>query len=340
MGLTPNGVPVGALTLQGVTALVNAIMASQFKTTGNIYYCDPKNGIDNNNGQQATQGAINGQGPVKTPLAGYGLLVSGNNDVLVLISDGTTSSTARVDAAFTWSKNAAHLIGVSSGVNISNRSRIAPTGTTTAFANFFTVSGNGCLFSNIEWFHGFNTGTTAAICMTVTGGRNMFQGCHIAGMGDTASAQSSTSRSLLISGSTGENMFVNCTIGLDTQASNTTNASIELAGGTPRNQFINCLFPRYSSSTGTLIGVVAAASAIDRFTLFKNCTFLNGLKSGGATLSAAFTMAASAGGMLVMDPLCMLVGISAFGTDATSLAQIFVGGPAVNSGAGKSVASA
>lgn len=297
---------------------------------GNVILLDPFHGLDTNDGLNA---------PVQTLGRAYGIGREGKNDVIALISNGLTTSSARLSSGFTWAKNALHLVGVSCGVNISNRSRIAPLAATTAFANFFTVSGSGCLFQNIEWFQGFDTGTTAAICLTVTGGRNMFSNCHIAGMGDTASAQSSTSRDLKISG-TGENMFVNTTVGLDTVSSNTTNANFELAGATARNQFVKCTFLRYTSSAGTLIGVVSAASGIDRTTTFDACKFINAIKSGSTTMSAAFTLAASAGGMFVMDPLCQLVGISAFGTDATSLALVLVGGAAVNSGAGKSVASA
>lgn len=297
---------------------------------GNVILLDPFAGRDTNDGLNL---------PVQTLARAYSIGREGKNDVIALISNGLTTSTARLSAGFTWAKNALHLIGVSSGVNISNRSRIAPTAAVTAFANFFTVTGSGCQFNNIEFFHGFNTGVAASICMTITGSRNMFNNCHIAGMGDTASAQSSTSRDLKISGG-GENVFLNCTIGLDTVSSNTTNACFELAGGTARNQFTNCTFLRYTSSAGTLIGVVAAAAGIDRATMFNNCKFINAIKSGSTAMSAAFTLAASAGGMFVMDPLCMLVGITAFGTDATSLALILVGGAAVSSGAGKSVASA
>lgn len=298
---------------------------------GNVILLDPFAGRDTNDGLNF---------PVQTLARAYSIGREGKNDVIALISNGLTTSTARLSSTFTWAKNALHLIGVSSGVNISNRSRIAPTSGVTAFANFFIVTGSGCQFNNIEFFHGFNTGVAASICMTIqTGGRNMFNNCHIAGMGDTASAQSSTSRDLKIIG-VGENVFLNTVIGLDTIQSNTTNACFELSSGTVRNQFTNCTFLRNTSSAGTLIGVVALASGIDRATMFNNCKFINAIKSGSTTMSAAFTLAASAGGMFVMDPLCQLVGISAFGTDATSLALILVGGAAVSSGAGKSVASA
>jgi hypothetical protein len=284
---------------------------------GNVILLDPFKGSDNNDGITA---------PVHTLGRAYGIGREGKNDVIALISNGVTTSTARVSSTFTWAKNALHLVGVSSGVNISNRSRIAPTAAATAYANFFVVSGSGCQFNNIQFFHGFDTGTTSAIAMKVTGGRNMFANCHIAGMGDTASAQSSASRSLVISG-TGENMFVNTWIGLDTVSSNTTNAQIEFLAGTPRNQFIDCKVLRYTSSAGSLFIVGAAAACMDREQLFERTLFLNAIKSGSTTLTAGITLAASTGGMILLKDSTIL-GATDWCSDATTFGQVYIDGAA------------
>ncbi len=286
---------------------------------GNIIFLDPFTGSDTYTGTTPARA-------FKTIGAAYNAGREGKNDIIALISNGLTTSTARVDAAFTWSKNALHLVGVSSGVNISPRARIAPVAGATAYANFFTVSGSGCIFSGIQWFHGFDTGTTGAICMTVTGGRNMFYRCHIAGMGDTASAQSSTSRSLKISG-TGENQFVQCTIGLDTVTSNTSNAQIEFASGTPRNVFTDCIIPRMTSSATTLFIITSASASMDRFQLFTRCLFLNAIKSTSTAMTAACTLAASSGGMLFLKD-STVVGATDWGESATTFGQIYIDGAA------------
>lgn len=312
-------VQVGAFTKALADQLNQNFSQALGITTGNIVYLDPFGGLDSNSGEAPTAA-------VTTLATAYDKLREGKNDVVALISNGLTTSTARLSSGFTWSKNAAHIVGVSSGVNISNRSRIAPTAAATAFANFFTVSGSGCRFQNVQWFHGFDTGTTSAIAMAVTGGRNMFANCHIAGMGDTASAQSAGSRSLKISG-TGENMFVDTTIGLDTISSNTSNAAIEFAGGAPRNQFIGCLLPRMTSSATTVFIVVSAAAGSDRFQYFRDCSFINAIKSTSTAMTGAALLAASMGGMLVFKD-CTIVGCTKVGADATSLAQIYVDGAA------------
>ena len=286
---------------------------------GNIIMLDPFAGVDTNDGITA---------PVNTLGRAYGIGREGKNDVIALISNGLTTSTARVNSAFTWAKNALHLVGVSDGVNLSNRSRIAPATTATAFANFFAISGSGCLFSNVEIYAGFTTGTTAAIALTVSGGRNLFSNCHIVGMSDAASAADAGSRSVKVTG-TGENQFVNCTIGDDTTARTNANASVEFAGGTPRNVFKNCVFPFYSGD-GNSLGIKVGAAGMDRFQLFDKCMFINAVKSGATSMTTlgAITTQTSPAGMLVYRD-CGLVGIAEW--EGTTKTAAYVIGPAVSS---------
>ena len=309
----------GSFTRQNIADLNNnfAALAGGF-TPGNIIYCNP-----------AATGVSSQDGSVDAPytslLDAYAAGRNGYNDVIVLVGNGAASGSARLSANMTWAKDALHLVGVSSGVNISNRSRIAPTSGVTAFTTFFTVSGNGCLFQNIEWFQGFATGVAASICVTVTGGRNLFQDCHIAGMGDDASAQSTTSRCLKISG-TGENQFVNCTIGVDTVARTVANASVELASGTPRNDFIGCTFALLTTSADALCVLGAAAGCIDRFSLIKDPVIAASLVGGGIAITGFVKLAASAGGYIIIaNPISM--GVTTWGYDATTDAQVKIIGP-------------
>lgn len=303
-----------------VNAAINA--AGLGFLNGNIIMLDPFAGVDTNDGITA---------PVNTLTRAYGIGREGMNDVIALISNGLTTSTARVNSAFVWAKDALHLVGVSCGVNLSNRSRIAPSTSATGFANFFTVSGSGCLFSNVQLFQGFGTGVGAEIALTVTGGRNLFYNCHIAGMGDTNGATDNGSRNVKISG-TGENQFVNCTIGLDTVSRTGSNASVEFAGGTTRNEFIDCLFP-FDSGDGNTLGVTVPAAGMDRFNLFKRCDFINAIKSGATSMTALGHIAAqtSPAGMLVYRD-CGLVGIAEW--EGTTKTAAYVIGPAVSSSMG------
>jgi hypothetical protein len=324
--------PVGAFTNVTIAAINAALaQAGLVGTTGNVYYCDPVNGLDTNDGQTPAV-APGGHGPVQSLGAGYNLLRSGFNDVLVLMSNGTSTGSARLAAGFTWSKNAAHLIGVCAPSAVSQRARIAPftAATQAAFANFFTVSGNGCLFSNISWFHGFTVGIAAEICMTISGSRNAFVNCDFEGMGDAVGAASSTSRNILFTGGQ-ENYFGHCNIGLDTVQRTTANASVEFQTGSTRNLFENCTFIVDSGDGDQFIFYAAAAGAMDRWSLFRNCAFINAIQSGATAIVSLASLPATVGGMLVLQD-CIAVGFTNLG-NANAVGQMYVYGPAASSSA-------
>ena len=313
----------GAFTQQIANQINSAINSAGFAfPQGNIILLDPFAGSDANDGFIA---------PVATLQRAYNLGRDGSNDCIALIANGLTTATARLNSAFTWSKNALHLIGVNAGARFSQRSRIAPLTSSTAFTPLMTVSGNSCTFQNIEWFHGFGTGTTAQICLAVTGARNTFVNCHIAGMGDTTSAGDTGSRSVTISAD--ENFFSHCVIGLDTISRGVLNASVELSGAAARNCFEDCIFPVLASTAAAgLIFLTAAASALDRATYLRRCTFANASTfSGGSAATGAIKMAASAGGLFVLQAT-EEYGFTDWGYDATSKAQIVVSTAGTTSG--------
>ncbi len=325
MSTPPLGITnFGAFTLLTAKQIQAALQAAGFGTPGNVYYLNPANGNDNGPGTSPNQAFA-------TLAAGYAALSEGNNDVLVLVGNGLSTGSARLSAGFTWAKDAAHLIGICAPSAISQRARIAPfTGAgQAAFANFFTVSGNGCLFSNLSLFHGFTAGIAAAICLTVTGQRNAFINCDIEGMGDTTSATDAGSRCILLNGG-GENYFYHCNIGLDTVERTGANASVELKAATARNYFEACTFPFWSSD-GLQYGILAAAAAaLDRWVLLKGCNAIATNAGGGTAEAAFFHLAATAGGIACFDATSGLFNFTAIG-DATSKAQIFVsGGTATN----------
>lgn len=329
--MTTTNYPNGLTSFGVLTMGANGIPL----TNGQVFFVDYVNGADGNDGS--------GSSPMKTIYAAYNRAVSGRNDVIVVIGDGTSTGTQRLSLAnaqavnsaatagtLVLNKNAVHIVGMSAE-SPNSRARLAPpTGTYTqatfGSGNFVTLSGSGCIISNISLFNGFSTGGNNQICFTVSGERNYFSNVQFGGAGDAASAQSTTSRSLKISG--GENRFDRCQIGLDTVTRTVANASLEFSGGAARNEFWDCNFPFYTSSATTLGILGSAASCIDRTTLFRGCTFGNAAQSGSTTMSGLVTLPASAGGLFLMKD-CTLVGITEFGTDATTRGQIYVDGGTV-----------
>ena len=332
MSSTPMGITqFGAFTPSAAQLIQQAINQRGFGTTGNIFYCDPVNGLDTNNGQLAAPSGAAGQGPVQTLAAGYALLRNGFNDVLVLIGNGQSTGSARI-TTFTWSKNAAHLIGICAPSAVSQRARIAfpTTAGLTVTANFFTVSGNGCLFLNLSWFVGAGAGQTgiaASICLTVSGQRNAFINCDIEGMGDTTSAADAGSRNLLISA--GENYFSHCNIGLDTVQRTNANASVEISGNSARTLFEACIFPVDSSDGLQYILLGAAAAALDRWTLFRECIMFSTV---GTILAQLIHLVAAVGGKVILDASTSWYATVA--GDATTVAQLLLGGAPSNTTTG------
>ena len=330
MALTnfPNGI-----TSFGVPVLGNI---GGIPFSGNYYFVDPVNGADGNEGSADY--------PLATLYAAINRAVSGNNDVIVLMSNGAASGTARLSLALAqtinssatsgtlnWNKNATHLIGMTAPTRIGQRARIAPpTGVYTAATfgadTFINVTGAGCLFANIDIFVGFSTGSASMIGVIEAGGRNAYQNVNIQGLGDAASAGGSAARTLKITSQ--ENTFTDCVLGLDTVARSAANATVEFASGTARNRFTGCTFP-FQTSAATPLGIIAsAASSIDRFQLFQQCTFINNVQSTSTTMNGLATLPASAGGLLLIKDSTM-VGITEFGTDATTRGQIYIDGASV-----------
>lgn len=318
------------------------------------WFVDPQGGADGNDGKSPTSAFA-------TLYRAQWAATAGQNDVVFLMgtmsSSSTTAGTARLSLAnavaavayapsgtavpttgtLNWAKNGVHLIGVAApGGN--SRARIAPpsstyTAATFGSGNFVVVAGSGCIFENISVYNGFTTGGVNQIAWTDSGGRNFYKNCEIQGMNDAASAADAGSRSLKITGTVGENVFVNCQIGSDTTTRSAANASLELAGATPRNQFIDCIFP-FMTSSATVLGILGTGAAcVDRWNLFKRCVFINNTKSTstGMTVLASFTSASPGGLLNFMDS--PLIGCTKYG-DANALANSFINMPAVSAAAG------
>jgi hypothetical protein len=154
-------------------------------------------------------------------------------------------------------------------------------------------SANDCIIQNIEFFAGV-AGTNSKQCLQVTGQRNHFINCHIAGIGHTANDTAGAS-SLYINGGR-ENVFERCVIGLDTiPRGGAANYEILLDNGAARNVFKDCIIlSNISSSTNhpQVYTGSAAAMGADTFNMFDNCAFIN--VSLNYTHAQTYVMAAAA----------------------------------------------
>lgn len=295
------------LTTTMITQLNNMNAAAQraqlgtllgaFGPIGDVYYLDPTNGSDSYDGKSPSKA-------VATMPVAYALLVDGHNDVLVYIAD-TTGLT--LSAAVVWAKSYTHLIGLCAPTRIGQRARIFQLAGLTGASPLITVSGSGCIFRDLYAFQGVND-ATSLINVSVTGGRNYFENVHFAGGGHATQAVDGGA-SLLLNGGA-ENLFKNCTIGVDTIAAGTGMNALLIDGDAKRNIFEDCNFLLYAGHTGASFVEVADSAAFDRFILFKNCNFIN--DSTAYSIASAFVIPSGMGSvthrLLMKD--CMGVGIT------------------------------
>lgn len=264
---------------------------------GNTYYVDPTTTISGGDGSYDR--------PCATIAAAYALCVSGNGDKVVIVNNGTGTSTSGacvLSAALDWAKNNTHLIGDCAPTMVGQRARITGTAST-GIANLITVSGSGCVFANLTIFDEY---TVDPVALTVTGNRNYFYNVNVQGMGAATGGDDAAGASVKISGGQ-ENTFENCVIGLDTVARSTTNAELELVSAATRNIFKGCVFLSFCDNAGHVFVKIDAAADIDRFVLFDNCLFYNAVDSTSTTMTNAMVVHTDCGGSVILKD-CILYG--------------------------------
>lgn len=311
MGLT--NFPFGVTSFGAVVGGGGVIPAGGLGD-GKAYWVDPANGSDGNTGLSPSQ-------PLNTLSAAHSKMTANQNDTAYVIGNSSASSGNVVSesATLVWSKNLCHIVGVNSFNRISQRVSIRPV--TNDFTPLVTVSASGCVFAN---FHIFDSGTsTSQITWNETGQRNSHFNLHIFGMGDTTAAGGAGSRSILITGSGGEHFWQGCVLGGDTIARSDANATVEFTGGTTRNIFENCMFISRATA-GTPVHIDAdATNAIDRFVLFKGCTFHN----HGTALTEVMNIHATVNGSFILQSSWS---VGATDWEAASSGNVFLTGDQTN----------
>jgi len=242
--------------------------AGLFPTQGNIFVVNPRTGSDNNPASY--------EAPLKGLRTAYEMATANQNDTIYLLGSGNAAgdTTARLAASLVWAKDLVHLIGVNDGPLVSQRSRIAFEPAYNSAAPMVDVTGSNCFFANVQMFMGV-AGTVPLGSLRVAGSRNVFQNCHIAGIGNDAN-DIAGAYSLFLDGAA-ENMFIGGAIGLDTVARGTNaNSEILIDTASARNVFDGTLiYAMLEHATNHPLVKLVDATSIDRFLRFRNCMFLN-----------------------------------------------------------------
>ena len=313
----------GAFTRQNIIDLnANFAKSGTPFTPGNLIYCAPSNA----NLSQPPDGSADR--PFTDLPSAYGAARNGMNDIVLLVGNGGTGASVRPTSTVTWAKDATHLVGYAAPSN-NTRARITTLSGNTAFASFFKVTATGCIFENFSLFN--DNAIANQLTWIDEGGRNSYNGVNFGGMADATSAADAGSRILKLGGQTtssGENLFTDCTFGLDTIARSAANASIEFSTNSKRNVFVDCKFVIRATAATPLMLKSSGTNPLETYQLFVRPLFINQQAGGsGTTLSAVATLAAAGNGQLILE-YPTRYNITDWGTDATSNGQIFLDGPA------------
>ena len=305
-----------------------ASVAQGFNLAAGVsYYVDETNGVDANNGGQNPAAPLKTIGAAltleSTALSKLGLTSTGRESIVYIVGS------IHLTATLNWNLNGTHLIGVTAPSN-NCRARISPltvaNGLTqtqiTAMHPMVNVTGAGCIFANFAAFYGFDGALTppaACVCWLENGGRNAYNNVQLLGAGDALMAALAGCRSLQIKG-IGENKFVSCTIGGDTEQRITNaNATIELTNGTTRNIIRNSTIQSWNGLAGN-VQVLVGSGGMDRYLILDGVTMHN----FGTAMDVAMTNAGgSPGGNIVLTPTTSSVGATVIATTGA----IFVAGP-------------
>jgi hypothetical protein len=266
----------------GLSSFGVPILGGMFPFTGKYIFVKPSSGLDGNDGSSPDSA-------VKTLMKALALATANKNDVVFLIQESNTaaSTTDYQTSTLDWNKDGVHLIGINPQPLLGHRSRVALISTYDTASNLFTLSANNCFVSGLEFYAGV-AGTNPTGCVKVTGQRNRFARCQISGMGH-ANNVIANAYSLNLSGAA-ENVFEDCYIGLDTvpRATNVT-SEIRIETAATRNAFLNCVVAsQIGHATFSPYVYFNGATAIDRWLLFKGCTFMNFATNYGFTQAVAF----------------------------------------------------
>jgi hypothetical protein len=289
-----------------------AVRVTNSAAIGNSWFVNETTGNDNSPGDA--------QLPFATLDAAQAAAVANNNDVVYLMGSSHRSTT------LAWAKNGVSLVGLAAPSD-NDRARISVAASLTqpqwtALGPLVNVTAQGCSFVNLGTFHGYGTTSltapTTPICWEEAGGRNFYSNVQFLGGGDANTALAAAMRSLTIGGS-GENLFVGCTLGLDTvERITNANATLEIVGGSPRNVIRSSVFQAWNGLAGN-VHVLVQAGGMDRYLWLDDCL----LRSFGTAMTAAISNAlGTPNGDIILSPNCISIGATAIAASST---QVWVG---------------
>ncbi len=260
-------------------------------TFGNVYWVDPTNGSDSNDG--LTSGTA-----FATIATAYAATTTNNNDVIMLSAYAAHAQTSML----TISKNRVHFIGTGIGQRRYGQRARVTMGVTTATADVFLLknTGVGNTFTNIKFDSG-NTLTQAVGTAGEGGEYATYQNCEFY---NSAKLTSDTHAELVLNGDSAQ--FYDCTFGslADAVSGDKVRPAVLLTAATVGAGLVSrdvlfdgCRFWKQAGGTTTAF-VKGGTNDVERVMEFRDCQFIaNPL---GATPAVAIALGTQAVGTVVL----------------------------------------
>lgn len=293
-------------------SLMNWLQKMGYATFGNVYYVDPTNGDDDNDGL--------------TPAGAFATLdkandtVTTNNDDFIILS---AYAAHNVTEMLSVSKNRVHFVSAGwrpGSIGMGARSRVVM-GVTTAATDLAVMqnTGVGNTFQGIK-FDSSNTKDESLYSVVEAGEYTIYEGCEF-----YKSTDLDVSLAAEVANNGDSVQWINCTFGSSANivADNCIRPNMLLSGGIVSgkkmrdNVIQNCLFLVKAAGTEAVRIYGANATDVERMLLVKNSTFFsNKLAAATPAHAVGFGAAQTEGSILLQD--CASV-------DHTVMAQAAVG---------------
>jgi hypothetical protein len=270
------------------TKIVNDMIQD---TPGTVFYLDPTNGSDGNQGTK--------RNPMKTFPNAYAFTQTGHNDVIRLIGGASGVSLA---AALALPNNMTHIVGLGGSPRMNKRARI---GMSTAFTPMITLSGYGCLIKDIYTMHGTLTGQTAVtaandlVGWSIAGARNEFDNVHFGGPME-GTVQSVVAGYIGVDVVGDGNTFKNCVFGTDTIQRTLANCNVQLEAGT-LTIFEDCIF-LMNTTDGLQYFINIQNTSGYTWCIMKRCIFLCMEPNVAVACAVGINVAGGSTCYILMDP--------------------------------------
>jgi len=303
---------------QGAKIIMDDLENAGVNTFGNVYWVDPTNGNDDNNGQTKDSAFA-------TITKAEATVVSGNHDIVFLSANAAHAQTKML----TLTKSRVHWVGLGGrggSLGLGARTRITM-GDSTVAADIAVMqnTGVGRTFTGIK-FDSSSTVAASLFGIAEGGEYTIYKGCEFYKSSDL---DETTAAEVLNNGDSTQ--WIDCYFGstaiiiADNKIRPCMSLTATLSGKTCRDNFMSgCVMGRKAGGTEATFIYGTNATDVERMFVIENTKFINNPLSAATPAVAVSFGAAQTEGAVTLDNRCLVTDVSVM---ATTGQNIFVDPP-------------